>query len=111
MSARAPRLEPLPEGEPVDYGDARGADAAGLAAWLEHTGALETSDRRRRELSPRVRRRLAAWRTGGIADFHSVDRTLCELGLHPLEIPERLWRAEGRAEAGEQARRHARKAA
>ena len=110
MTAPAPRLA-RPDDEPVDYSDARGADAAGLAAWLEQTGALETSDRRRRELSPRVRRRLASWRTGGIADFHSVDRTLCELGLHPLEIPERLWRGNARAKAGEAARRHARKAA
>jgi len=104
-----PQLDPARE--IVDYSEARGADAAGLVAWLEQTHALETSDGRPRELSPAVRRRLSSWRTGGIADFHGVDRTLCELDLHPLEIPEALWRAQVRSQSGEGVRRRARKVA
>ncbi|MBA2644347.1 MAG: hypothetical protein H0U80_02760 [Solirubrobacterales bacterium] len=104
-----PQLDPARE--LVDYSEARGADAAGLVAWLEQTHALETSDGRPRELSPAVRRRLSSWRTGGIADFHGVDRTLCELGLHPLEIPEELWRSAARGHTGEGVRRHAREVA
>ena len=104
-----PQLDPARE--IVDYSEARGADAAGLVAWLEQSHALETSDGLPRELSPAVRRRLSSWRTGGIADFHGVDRTLCELGLHPLEVPDELWRAQARGHTGEEMRRHARKVA
>lgn len=41
-----------------------------------------------------LQRRIAYWREGQSADLYLIEPYLFTLGIHPLEIPDELWRGD-----------------
>lgn len=71
----------------TSYFDARSADGPGLYQWLQTKGLLELVNQ-----SDTDGRRARCWRDGAMAEFHMVDKVLTRCHVHPIDIPDGLWR-------------------
>jgi hypothetical protein len=63
--------------------DACSVDGPGLADFIEA--------RTPKHVPPNEARYLRYWRTGTRPSYFEADRVLIRLGLHPSEVPDRLW--------------------
>lgn len=65
----------------VTWETARSADGPAIAAWLHERGVGTSTI-------------VDRWERGERADFFALDGLLIQLGLHPIDVPAELWRAE-----------------